>query len=119
METASDKLEVLLGRVVQVELTDGSKASGKLTKIKRSPLVIDDGSGEATLDLPHSIVLDYEESFTHSLTGVARIILASAARSKIVSRVPEQTRVEPATQPVKPVKVSKFDPNEFAGFEDQ
>lgn len=117
MDTASDKLETLRGRVVRVGFTDGSHTTGKLTGIKRSKLVINDGSGSATMELPHSIVLDHEASFTHELTSVVSIQLAAAVKNEIVSHKPTPPTQLPA-QRAKPVKVSKFDPAEFAGFEE-
>ncbi len=117
MDTASNKLDALRDRVVRVEFTDGSHTTGKLTGIKRSKLVIDDGSGAAAMELPSSIVLDHEASFTHDLTSVVSIKLAAAVVKEIVSHKPVGHAQLP-TQSAKPVKVSRFDPREFAGFED-
>lgn len=117
METASDKLEALFGRIVRVKFTDGSHTTGKLTKIKASPIVVDDGTGcGSKLTVPHAIVLDHEDSFTHALTSVERIELAAKV-SETINRIQPVAKAPEPAPTVKPIKVVKFEASEFAGFE--
>lgn len=109
METANEKLEALLGRVIRVEFTDGSVGRGRLTKIKADPVVIDDGSGSAVMLVPHGIVLDHSDSFTHTLASIRRIELAAKVPEQIkrVEQAPRE-HIQNSTAPIKPLRVVKF-----------
>lgn len=109
METANDKLQALTRRVVRVEFTDGSYTVGRLTGIKAGRLTINDGTGEAVSTVPHAIVLDHEDAFTHALTSVRRIDLAALDRPQQVRRVDTIVNHEQAAAPiVTPTRVVKF-----------